>query len=109
MLEFCLSWQGLPADAGLNILRSWQLLHARSGMQYGGLSRAPMATARCIVLQDLYRLLPIALSPVLGNPVALAAKGIPQDLSLPQQASSCSRNPSCVQSCSTPTRWGPAC
>lgn len=40
-----------------------------------------------VLLQELYELLPLCLSPVLGNPIALAAKGIPTNISFSDQVS----------------------
>ena len=36
--------------------------------------------------QELYQSVPIALAPVLGNPIALAAFGLDRDAPLPDQA-----------------------
>ena len=37
-------------------------------------------------LQELYQAVPVALAPVLGNPIALAAFGVDRTASLPDQA-----------------------
>jgi hypothetical protein len=38
-----------------------------------------------LCLQELYEAVPIALAPVLGNPIALAAAGVDRSLSLQDQ------------------------
>ena len=54
----------------------------------------PLQALPARLLQELYQLLPLGLSPVLGNPIALAAKGIPSNISLPDQVS-CDLHPAC--------------
>ena len=73
------------AIAGRLMLMSYALLLLLTARPYAALP----------YLQDVYNMLPLLLSPVLGNPVSLAAVGVDRSKSLPEQVSASARRADC--------------
>lgn len=49
------------------------------------LKGSSLTRASCLMLQEMYEAVPIALAPVLGNPVSLASAGINRSAPLQEQ------------------------